>query len=402
MVRGNSSGVAERRNANAVLRNGSAREIASLWLPGSKINQGMRVVLVNILLLIAGLLAVEVIFGDWVGTPRLNKLNLLVDVELRYDAGHLYSSASGEVVYRRDAHGLRGAYGTPETIDILTVGGSTTDQRYITEGATWQDVLRADFSSNGRKLSIANAGVDGQSTYGHIKNFEWWFPFIPNLKPKYLLYYLGTNDLRKDEGGPYDDLRGESVHFSSLKRQLERRSAIFDLYRKAAGIRAARAIQAQHRRVDFQQITWIERPNASNHAAMQRGRLDAYAGRLAILNGMTRNLGAIPIYVTQPTRRCKRSGDKLVGSAETSTFDGTEINGIDYCLMLDALNRRTMDFCRGSGGICIDLAAELEFDDNDFYDYTHNTPAGAAKIGHFLYSRLRGTLDIPVGDTNQR
>ena len=36
-------------------------------------------------------------------------------------------------------------------------------------------------STEGRGL-FANAGVDGQTTYGHIKSFESWFSAIPDLR----------------------------------------------------------------------------------------------------------------------------------------------------------------------------------------------------------------------------
>jgi lysophospholipase L1-like esterase len=128
---------------------------------------------------------------------RLNKLNLIRDVDLTYDVGGLYQTDNKQIRYKRDSYGLRGNYGTPGQIDILTVGGSTTDQRFISEGATWQDVLHHVFAAHGKTVHVANAGVDGQSTYGHIKDFDWWFPYIPNLKARYFLFYLGINDFHK-------------------------------------------------------------------------------------------------------------------------------------------------------------------------------------------------------------
>lgn len=44
------------------------------------------------------------------------------------------------------------------------------------------------------------------------------------------------------------------------------------------------------------------------------------------------------------------------------------------------------------GGICIDLAKELTFEDEDFYDGAHNTPQGAKKIGRYLYTKLHNVL----------
>ena len=57
--------------------------------------------------------------------------------------------------------------------------------------------------------------------------------------------------------------------------------------------------------------------------------------------------------------------------------------------MMRMLNDKTMEFCHAVGGICLDLASELEFNDSDFYDFYHNTPRGAEKIGLYLYQKLQ-------------
>ena len=71
---------------------------------------------------------------------------------------------------------FRGNYNSTADIDILTVGGSTTKQHYIGDGFTWQDILSKNFQSHNEQISVVNAGIDGQSTFGHINNFHDWFP----------------------------------------------------------------------------------------------------------------------------------------------------------------------------------------------------------------------------------
>ena len=49
--------------------------------------------------------------------------------------------------------------------------------------------------------------------------------------------------------------------------------------------------------------------------------------------------------------------------------------------------------CAGEGlATCLDLAAELRFEPGDFYDYEHNTPQGARKIGQWLAGKLAGLV----------
>ena len=120
-----------------------------------------KIVSVNVVLLLIGLVGLELLFGNWFQPNRMSRLNLIRDAWLQYKVGSLYPTESQTITYVRDRHGLRGERSADGHVDILTIGGSATDQRYITEGQTWQDVLRSEFLKNGTDLSIVNAGVDG-------------------------------------------------------------------------------------------------------------------------------------------------------------------------------------------------------------------------------------------------
>ena len=210
--------------------------------------KSLKVVFVNVLLLLIGVFLLEIIFGGWLSANRLNKLNLIRDVDLTYDVGDLYQADNKQITYKRDSYGLRGNYGTPGQVDMLTVGGSTTDQRFISEGATWQDVMQREFAAHGKTVRFANAGVDGQSTYGHIKDFDWWFPYIPNLKVRHFLFYIGNNDFHKEVNNEYDDLYDRPTStYGFLKERIKERSVFYHWYRTWQGISAARSSKVGHR-----------------------------------------------------------------------------------------------------------------------------------------------------------
>jgi hypothetical protein len=146
--------------------------------------------------LFLGVIVLELSFGTWLSSnpwERALALNILVNRTLTFDAGSLYDDG-GLVAYTRDSHGLRGQYERPELITILTLGGSTTDQRYISDGQTWQDELQRQLRAAGRPATVANAGVDGHTTYGQIASHAYWFRLIPRLKPAYTILYIGIND----------------------------------------------------------------------------------------------------------------------------------------------------------------------------------------------------------------
>lgn len=262
----------------------------------------LAIIAVNFLLLCVGLAILELACGGWLDSRKLNRLNLVKDCVLHYDVSHLYADPNPTVQYSRDKYGLRGTHASPANIDILTVGGSTTDQRYIRDADTWQSVLQQKFAREGQNLIIANAGVDGQSTYGHIKNFEWWFPNVPGLKPDYVLFYIGLNDFHKEAGYKYDRLLGDKQAFS-IKREIRGNSALWHLVRTLRGAYQAMVVEKiGHRSIDFSEIQWARDALQDNYDFMQ-DRLHEYAGRLRVLADMTREFGAEPIVVTQPSRR---------------------------------------------------------------------------------------------------
>ena len=222
-----------------------------------------KLLFVNLAVLALGLVVLELAFGNWVRPDQLNRLNLLKTREIRYDVDGAYETDHTYTVYRRDAYGFRGSYPSLSEIDVLTLGGSTTDQRHIHEGETWQDVLHENFA------------------------------------------------------GDYDGLMKE--------------------------------------------------------------RLDGYRERLTILLDAIREFDAAPILVSQRSMKYKWIGGQIQGAADTEDYDGVAINGVDYYHMLSRLNRLTQQACQPSDYLFIDLAAELDLSEDDFYDY-HTNPAGCKKM----------------------
>ena len=126
-------------------------------------------------------------------------------------------------------------------------------------------------------------------------------------------------------------------------------------------------------------------PLLKDHKQLFAKRLAAYRANLEQLAAESRKLGATPVFVTQTCRWYKLQDGKLIGNRQTLKVDGHELNGLDVYYLLDALN----DEARGmKDAVVIDVARDLDFGDDDFYDLAHNTPQGAEKLGKFLAGRL--------------
>jgi hypothetical protein len=354
-----------------------------------------KVAWINLLMLLAGAVLAEVVFGGWFFGPQYGSLIIPKNFHRHFDASDLYPGG-GTIVHKRDENGFRGPYEDVSKIDILAMGGSTTNERFITEGETWVDVVRREFAGAGRAVSIVNAGVDGQSTIGHIKDFDLWFPLVPNLKARYILAYVGINDVAYATSGK--PLEGEhllkSDHMTAptrrAKQYIRNNSALYALARNVWGVVRARNARAFHAADGFDGSTWRAPPQAPDIGEAERkyaAALEGYDARLRELTRRIEELGAIPIYVTQHRADYRVVDGTVLYSVRK---DGTLLRG-DYAVMM-AFNRKTMEVCRDLGGICIDLAAELNFGENELYDWYHTTPRGSDKVGRYLFSKLKDVI----------
>ena len=358
----------------------------------------LNIVLINISLLLIGILIIELVFGSWLSSyNNLYHLKILIDKRLVYNLEGLYETENDVIHYSRDKFGLRGSYDKVRDIDILTIGGSTTDQRYITDGSTWQDVLQKSFESEGEKIIVANAGVDGQSTYGHIKNFNMWFNNISDLKPQYYLFFIGVNDFYKNEDYFFDDLQREIRPgiINKIKIKIKNESILYHLYGLLKNIKAAQDAGLVHRAGhvsnDYNDIYWVKEALIKNHEKHIQDRLSGYRERLEILCQKVHEKGATPIFVTQSARRLYRFVDgQLYGdSSFKKQYDGLTVNAVDYYHMISLFNGVTKKVSKRNNAIFLDLDSELEFDlEKDFYDYVHHTPSGSKKVGEYLFIKL--------------
>ncbi len=355
----------------------------------------LRIAGFNAILILGGLLILELVFGSWFHPDPIKRLNLVRDCEKHYDATLLYAGATG-IVYTRDEWGLRGKYPALDDIDIVTLGGSATDQRYITDGSTWQDVIVREFQREKMDVSVVNAGVDGQSTFGHIKDFDWWFPTLPGFKPRYVLFYIASNDIFKNNDSQFDALVDNRP--PDWKVYVRERSVIYRFVSTAEAVYEARQVhKISHRKEPFGAWEWTTKPLVRNHHALVEVQVERYRKAVRLLASKTRELGAEPIFVTQSLSLYRfRPDGRIEGRKQPELYAKSMINGVDYYYIMREFWAATMDECAKAGGVCIDAGSDVRWQEGDFYDNVHNTPPGAERLGMYLYSRLKS---LPVGTT---
>jgi hypothetical protein len=348
----------------------------------------LKLLAINLGILFAGLIATEVVFGGWIFGENYGAMPIPKDFKRRFDVEQLYGGGTSHFV--RDEHGLRGTYSSLSEIDILTIGGSTTNELFVSEGQTWSDILAKAAAEDGRSWVVVNAGVDGQSTIGHLKNFELWFPKIPDLRFRYALAYIGINELGVAMSGKLTKWDHMEDRRRSLKRYLLNNSALYTLFRNIRGMVRARNARLIHTMDNYSGSEW-QLPNrqpdiAAAHAEFSDHLID-YAKRLRLLAKLIREWGGEPIFVTQHQSDYRIRDGQVLGRVQK---DGRV--DVGHFAVLAVFNQTTLDTCQEVDAICIDLAGELSFEDGDHYDALHTTPQGSGKIGRYLYKKLRNIV----------
>ena len=339
------------------------------------------VVAVNLLVLLLLLIPLELIFGGWLGSERdISMLNVKPNT-FNIESSPLYPT-DVKILYRRDRYGLRGVFGDPRTVDVLVIGGSTTAQRFVDERDTWTAQLQTLLDGHKCRRIIANAGIDGYSTIGHIASFDRWFSRIPGFKPRFVVVYVGVNDTAVSPGKVSDaDSQKYSSQWRSFEHYVAGNSAVRKLFVSARGWWQAKQARLPHHEIRIKPDTvWELAVLPATFAADALSKSAAYMDRLKQLNQHIRDFGSQPIYITQHRvdgRLVDGQWQQVVGS-----------NGAKDNAMLDALNRTTLAFCHAMGESCIDLAGQVSFEPGDFYDAVHTTLAGSTRIAAYLADAL--------------
>lgn len=345
----------------------------------------------------------ELIFGEWLDNDEwraAENLNIIRNQQIEYPVGHLYGEDNAFVTYTRDIYGLRDSCDRPADIDILTLGGSTTDQRFIGDGETFQDVLQDRLTETlARSVCISNAAVDGHSTFGHIASFQQWFPLIPGLKPDFVLFYVGINDAGFRDGPrlAFDVNRG--VGESALRYHLRDKSAIYSLartiYHVVTGFSGSREY-ATHQSSPPSAADYVVTRMTPGADALIMENTERFSARIQLMVEESLKMGAKPVCVSQPHLFVRQFDDELKGTARAFDYRGTTYNGLDYHASISAINRAMAKICTESGGAYMDLAGK-PYASTDFYDAVHMTPQGAARVGKYLFEEFTD-LELSHGD----
>ena len=319
------------------------------------------------------------------------KANIVRNLTFDYDISDLYDSNLKTVRYFRNQYGLRDDCNDPSEIKILTVGGSTTDQRYVHLQSTYQKILQNRIEEKiGKPVCVSNAGVSGHSTFGHIFALENWFPLIPNLAPDYVILYVGINDADFTRSG----LNEGYILDEDSKRGLAKPEIVkllLPIYKLIQSYLDNKAY-VLHNLKDYHLENYIVRDLHENTQELAKASALAFRARFeTIINGV-KKMGATPVCVSQPHNYTRTIEGEIKGIANAF---GDDFSGLDYDYSIRQLNAVMAELC---GDFFLDLYNQ-NFPSAYFYDAEHTTEQGSIYIGNLMADFfIKNNLHMNISD----
>ncbi len=292
-------------------------------------------------------------------------------------------------VHTKNCLGFRGAPPPANFADyltILTVGGSTTECFYLSDGKTWTDLLGQQLARDFPRLWINNAGLDGATTYRHLILME---DYVAHLKPKVVLFLVGINDV-----GVGDLDYRPRAGLGGWIRFLANRSEVYSL-----GLNLYRYLVTQrrgllHREVDLKKEGTVAVPVEIQQETLRKYRqefLPYYRARLQKLIRVSRVNGIEPVFITQPTLYGPGI-DPATGVDLGQVRLGENLNGALMAAVVELYNDTLRQVGAAEQVPVIDLARQMPRDSVYYYDFLHYTEPGARKVAEIIYRDLKPIL----------
>ena len=329
----------------------------------------LKLVLINFIILIFILIAIDLVLGSWFKNNFSYRLSSERNIHRVYKFD--FKNYKGESVYIRDTNGFRvkSDYIKPSFIDIVFTGGSTTNQKFL----NYDDTIVSKLDNHFDNINFVNAGIDGLSILGHINSLDFWFNKIKNLKPKYYIVYLGINDQKLlDNELRYIDQLKESDFKNNLREYIEANSFFYKKFRYLKSLLYLKynfdrgvnyvnkkgVVYTERNNDKFYNYEYFEKKNIKNRKYEMK-----YLSLLEILTKKIKKSGSDVIYITQ--------------------ISGHGMNNELYLS-----SKTVMSHCKSLRLKCINLAKNAGLGYADFYDSLHLNPRGAKKVSIFLINKL--------------
>ncbi|HRE50662.1 MAG TPA: SGNH/GDSL hydrolase family protein [Flavitalea sp.] len=322
--------------------------------------------------------------GDKILLPVNQKILISNKINPRLDS---------EITNTRNALGFRGPEMPPNAQDylsIITVGGSTTECRFLNDDHTWPFLTGEQLKKKFRNIWLNNAGLDGHSSFGHQAML---YDYLAQLKPKVIVFLMGINDVESDQPSFHDKLNTRGA-YPDLKHYLYNHLETVNL-----AVNLARGWRAQRFNNTTQALKLPEKgaelflteAQMQHRLSGQETFLDQYGKRIEQLIDTCRYRHIQPVFITQPSLYGSGT-DSLTGANLARSKIDEGMNGELFWRLLELYNERLKETCERAGAPVIDLAAKMPKNSLYYYDASHFTNEGAEQVAGIVSEELSKAL----------
>jgi lysophospholipase L1-like esterase len=289
------------------------------------------------------------------------------------------------IINTRNSLGFRGPEAPKDwahTLTVITIGGSTTECHFLSDSLTWPYLLGKRVSDSIPEFWVNNAGLDGQSTFGHIVMLN---DHVKQLRPRVVIFLTGINDV-ETSGPSFHDKLYERGAYPDLKHFLFNNSEVLNLGLNFwRGWRARRFNNTTNGMMVLDSTRRLVLPDSvvRRRVEAQGAYLEGYRARLNALADTCLAWHIVPVFITQPDL-FGFGRDSLTGTDLAAFPVESSVNGALLWKMLEAYNDVVRRMCEERGLPMIDLARVMPKNGLYFYDMSHFTNAGAAEVAGLL------------------
>ncbi len=321
---------------------------------------------------------------------RVRGNEILLPANVKYEfKDQKIRGLDAQILHTKNSMGFRGPElpKDPATLKIFCVGGSTTECFYLSDGKDWPALLMKKMQANGQNVWINNAGLDGHSTFGHIKLLR---DHILKYKPDYVLFLIGCNDVAADGLNKF-----EGYHLNNKKRFFEN-FEMFNLYLNWKMSRNAANMGMGHKPVDFANwpkadtTGWMNTRDSWLTDDIKERKLLAFSERIDSLRSICFAVGIQCVFITQPSILSNNIDPITRRYLGNLKFQGK--SALHYFTALDTYNEqlrscgsRIMDGNLNKFYWVVDAANVLKPTTQNYYDFFHYTNAGAEKMADIVF-----------------
>jgi hypothetical protein len=293
------------------------------------------------------------------------------------------------VVNTRNSLGFRGPEapkGWARELTVITIGGSTTECHFLSDQRTWPFLLGETLADSVPGCWLNNAGLDGQSTFGHIVMLN---DYVKKLRPSVVVFLTGINDMETFSPSFHDKLyqRGAYPDFSHF---LFNNSEVLNLgLNLVRGWRARKFSNTTNGLLVLDSVHRLVLPDSVLRARVDRQApfLAGYRQRLTELADSCLAWHILPVFLTQPDQ-FGFGRDSLTGADLAAFPVESAVSGQLLWEMLEQYNDVVRKLGADRGVPVIDLARLMPKNSLYFYDMSHFTNQGAKEVAGLLAPRM--------------